>query len=59
MLIYLEDSNPAKENIIVEDKTNVEKHITKSFKPSQIFAYSDWMVDRWTEHLDRELKKYT
>ena len=32
MLIYLEDSNPAKETIIVEDKTNEEKHVTKSFK---------------------------
>jgi len=57
MLIYLEDSNPAKETIIVEDKTNEEKHVTKSFKPNQIFAYSDYLVDQFTTHLDREFKK--
>ena len=57
MLIYLEDSNPAKETIIVEDKTNEEKHVTKSFKPNQIFAYSDYLVDQFTSHLDREFKK--
>ena len=57
MLIYLEDSNPAKETIIVEDKTNEEKHVTKSFKPNQIFAYSDYLVDQFTAHLDREFKK--
>ena len=57
MLIYLEDSNPAKETIIVEDKTNEEKHVTKSFKPNQIFVYSDYLVDRFTAHVDREFKK--
>ena len=57
MLIYLEDSNPAKETIIVEDKTNEEKHVTKSFKPNQIFVYSDYLVDQFTTHLDREFKK--
>ena len=57
MLIYLEDSNPEKETIIVEDKTNEEKHATKSFKPNQIFAYSDYLVDQFTSHLDREFKK--
>jgi len=57
MLIYLEDSNPAKETIIVEDKTNEEKHVTKSFKTNQIFAYSDYLVDQFTAHLDREFKK--
>ena len=57
MLIYLEDSNPAKETIVLEDKTNEEKHVTKSFKPNQIFAYSDYLVDQFTAHLDREFKK--
>ena len=57
MLIYLEDSNPAKETIVLEDKTNEEKHVTKSFKPKQIFAYSDYLVDQFTAHLDREFKK--
>ena len=57
MLIYLEDSNPAKETIVLEDKTNEDKHVTKSFKPNQIFAYSDYLVDQFTAHLDREFKK--
>ena len=57
MLIYLEDSNPAKETIVLEDKTNEEKHVPKSFKPNQIFAYSDYLVDQFTAHLDREFKK--
>ena len=57
MLIYLEDSDPTKENIIVEDKTNEEKQITKSFKTNQIFAFSDYLVDQFTAHLDRAFKK--
>ena len=57
MLIYLEDSNPSKENIVVEDKTNEEKHVTKTFKTSAIFSYSDYLVDQFTAHLDREFKK--
>ncbi len=56
MLIYLEDSNPAKETIIVEDKTNEDKHVTKSFKINQIFAFSDYLVDQFTAHLDRAFK---
>ena len=54
ILIYLEDSNPAKETIIVEDKTNPEKHVTKSFQTREIFAYSDYLVDQMTSHIDRE-----
>ena len=54
ILIYLEDSNPAKETIIVEDKTNPEKHVTKSFQTRDIFAYSDYLVDQMTSHIDRE-----
>ena len=56
MLIYLEDSNPDKQTIVVEDKTS-EKYMTKKFTTSSIFSYSDWMVDRWTQFLDREFKK--
>jgi len=57
ILIYLEDSNPAKETIIVEDKTNPEKHVTKSFQTRDIFAYSDYLVDQMTSHIDRERQK--
>jgi len=57
MLIYLEDSNPAKETIVVEDKTNPEKYVTKSFQTREIFAYSDYLVDQMTSHIDRERQK--
>ena len=57
ILIYLEDSNPAKETIIVEDKTNPEKRVTKSFQTRDIFAYSDYLVDQMTSHIDRERQK--
>ena len=58
MLIYLEDSNPDKQTIVIEDKTS-EKYITKKFNTTSIFSYSDWMVDRWTQFLDRQFKKKT
>ena len=57
MLISLEEGqNLDQESIIVEDKTD-ETYITKSFSTNSIFAYSDWMVDRWVNHLDRSRKK--
>ena len=57
VLIYLEDSNPEKETIIVEDKTNPEKYMTKSFRTKDIFTYSDFLVDKFTALIDREFKK--
>ena len=57
ILIYLEDSNPAKETIVVEDKTNPDKYVTKSFQTREIFAYSDYLVDQMTSHIDRERQK--
>jgi len=57
MLIYLEDSNPAKETIVVEDKTNPEKYVTRTFQTREIFAYSDYLVDQMTSHIDRERQK--
>ena len=57
ILIYLEDSNPAKKIIVVEDKTNPEKYVTKSFQTREIFAYSDYLVDQMTSHIDRERQK--
>ena len=49
--------NNSKFYLFDADKTNEEKHVTKSFKPNQIFAYSDYLVDQFTSHLDREFKK--
>ena len=54
VLIYLEDSDSKKGKIIVENKTNPEKHETKSFHTKEIFSFSDYMVDAMTQHIDRE-----
>jgi len=57
ILIYLEDSDAKKGKIVVENKANQEKHETKSFDTKEIFAYSDYLVDSMTAHIDRERKK--
>jgi len=57
ILIYLEDSNPKKGKIIVENKADQEKYETKSFQAQEIFAYSDYLVDVMTAHIDRERQK--
>ena len=57
ILIYLEDSDAKKGKIIVENKSNPEKTETKSFFTKEIFAYSDYLVDTMTSHIDRERKK--
>jgi len=57
ILIYLEDSDAQKGKIIVENKANPEKYETKSFETKEIFAYSDYLVDAMTAHIDRERKK--
>jgi len=57
ILIYLEDSDIKKGRIIVENKTNTEKHETRSFETKEIFTYSDYLVDAMTSLIDRERKK--
>ena len=57
VLIYLEDSDAKKGKIVVENKTNPEKHETKSFETKEIFNYSDYLVDSMTAHIDRERQK--
>jgi len=57
VLIYLEDSDAKKGKIVVENKANPEKHETKSFQTKDIFAYSDYLVDSMTNHIDRERQK--
>jgi hypothetical protein len=57
ILIYLEDSDAKKGKIVVENKTNPEKHETKSFETKEIFTYSDYLVDSMTAHIDRERQK--
>ena len=59
ILIYLEDSDAKRGKIIVENKSNPEKYVTKSFETKDIFTYSDYLVDAMTMHIDRERKKKT
>ena len=56
-MIYLEDSDAKKGKIVVENKADNEKHETKSFDTKDIFAYSDYLVDAMTAHIDRERQK--
>ncbi len=54
--IYLKDDSP-NEGIVIEDKTDPEKNISKEFKRDQIFDASDFMVDSLTVLLERERNK--
>ena len=54
--IYLKDDSPS-HGIVIEDKTDPEKNISKEFKRDQIFDASDFMVDSLTALLDRERNK--
>lgn len=56
LLIYLKDSDPKKGKVIIENRTNPEKNETKEFELKQIFAYSDYLVDVMTSHIDREFR---
>ena len=57
ILIYLEDSNPQKGKIVVENKANPEKYETRSLKTKDIFLFSDYLVDVMPAHIDRERQK--
>ncbi len=54
--IYLKDDTPT-EGIVIEDKTDSEKNISREFKRDQIFDASDFMVDSLTALLERERNK--
>jgi hypothetical protein len=56
ILIYIKDNSPS-EGIVIEDKTNSEKHSSHEFQTNEIFKASDFMVDALTNLLDRERKK--
>jgi len=56
ILIYLKNNSPD-QGIIIEDKTDPEKNISKEFKSSEIFQASDMMVESLTKLLDRERNK--
>ena len=56
ILIYIKDNSPT-EGIVIEDKTNSEKHKSYEFQKNEIFKASDFMVDALTNLLDRKRKK--
>ena len=57
VLVYLENSDEKQGKIIVENKSNPERYETKSFLRSQIFQYSDYLVESLCNHIDRERQK--
>ena len=56
LLIYIKNNSPS-EGIVLENKTNPEKHTTYEFKSSEIFRCSDLMVDSLVSLLERERKQ--
>ena len=56
ILIYIKNNSPD-EGIVIEDKTNLDKNISKEFQSNEIFKASDMMVDSLTKLLDEERKK--
>ena len=56
ILIYIKNNLPD-EGIIIEDKTDSEKHKSYEFKSNEIFKASDVMVDSLTKLLDKERNK--
>jgi len=56
ILIYIKNNSPS-EGIVIEDKSDSEKHASHEFKTNEIFRASDLMVDSLTNLLDRERKK--
>ena len=56
ILIYLKNNSPD-EGIVIEDKTDPERNISKEFKSSEIFQASDMMVESLTQLLDRARNK--
>ena len=53
ILIYIKNNTPD-EGIVIEDKSDSEKHKSYEFKSNEIFKASDLMVDSLTKLLDRE-----
>ena len=52
MLIYVKDQDVSKNLIIVEDKTNPEKHETREYNRNQIFKFGDDLADSMVRYLE-------
>jgi len=53
ILIYIKDQDIKKDLIIVEDKTNREKHQTRQYKRNEIFKFGDDLTDTMIKYLER------
>ena len=56
LLIYIKNNSP-EEGIVIEDRTDPEKNISREFKTTEIFKASDTMVDSLVQLLERERQK--
>jgi len=56
LLIYIKNNSPD-EGIVIEDKSNPEKHISHEFRSVDIFKASDTMVDSLTQLIARKRVK--
>ena len=56
LLIYIKNNSP-EEGIVIEDRTDLEKNISREFKTTEIFKASDTMVDSLVQLLERERQK--
>ena len=52
MLIYVKDQDVNKNLIIMEDKTNPEKHKTREYNRSEIFKFGDDLADSMVRYLE-------
>ena len=57
MLIYLEDNDPQKSNIYVEDKFHDEHYETRKYTPKDIFRFGDDSIDSIMRYLEKIRKK--
>ena len=57
MLIYLEDNDPQKSTIYVEDKFHDEHYETRKYTPKDIFRFGDDSIDSIMRYLEKIRKK--
>ena len=57
MLVYLEDNDPQKSTIYVEDKFHDEHYETRKYTPKDIFRFGDDSIDSIMRYLEKIRKK--
>ena len=57
MLVYLEDNDPQKSTIYVEDKFHDEHYETRKYMPKDIFRFGDDSIDSIMRYLEKIRKK--